>query len=1080
MTLGTPRNPLTVQNQTDTVTINGRTTTTTYIGPPRILNTTNPAGELTSATLDALGRPVRVYRSGFALVVYVYDSRGRLERVTEGEGAAARATVMTYDSLGYLDTVTDALLGVTQYNFDDAGRLYQQQLPSQQWLTFDYDDAGNLISQINAQGTTTTYEYDAYNRLFAQVVDPAGRAVRSEYFYDLADNLTRAIADVGTGRLNLTSHYTYTPFSPSGDYLLQQVIDPEGHATNFTYTPAGDLRTATDALGQTTTYTYTTQGWLHQMRTPQGRVATTLYTNDGQPYLVTDPRGSITDYVYDPQGRLKNVIAGTVAIGTAPALNQTITYDYDVNGRVRVVTDGRNQAHILSYDPFGRLDWERDPLGNLITYSYDKLDRLEEQIIGANNPAQAVTTRYSYDAAGRRTTMRLDPNGLNLTTVYSYTQPGSSDTWNLQQVRDPKGNVTKYSYNSLGLRANTTDALNHTWVFDYDNLGRLTRQTDPLGHFVEYVVDGLGRTAELRQDGRVESWAFRPDGALHTYTDFAGRVTTFAYDNDQLLTAIDYPAGMADVGYGYDAAGNVTTMNDGLGGASYSYDVLNRLDTRTRGSRVVDYGYSLTNQVTSIDYWGRGSVGYGYDNAGRLETLTPWGGAATSYSYRSSGQLAGITRPNTVATTYSYDTAGRLTGLHHVQGGATTLNNIVYGLDNNGNRDWMTDNDGLTDYVYDALNRLDAVTYPAIPGGPPAATIDYSMDEVGNRTGDGTTTYGHDASDRITNAGFVYDNNGNLLNDGVKSYEYDAANRLTKVISGSVTIDYAYDGWGNLILESSNGITTEFVLDERGALPTILGEVRSDGTERLYAYGPEGFAAQMTVGGAIEYPLVDGLGSVRHLTDGAGNVMLSRSYDAFGNLRHSTGTGVTRLGFTGELQDQMTGLVYLRARHYHPVLGRFLQRDSFAGFQQRPQSLNRYAYTENNPVNHRDPSGHYIDTLLDIGFIVYDIHRIIQDNILRDCDNLGENLLALVLDVGGALLPFATGLGQAGRAASHADDLYDLVRYADEVPGLSRFADDAVRHVDDVADSTRYSDDVAKNLDCLVNSFSADTPVMTD
>src|SRR5690606_10954101 len=60
----------------------------------------------------------------------------------------------------------------------------------------------------------------------------------------------------------------------------------------------------------------------------------------------------------------------------------------------------------------------------------------------------------------------------------------------------------------------------------------------------------------------------------------------------------------------------------------------------------------------------------------------------------------------------------------------------------------------------------------------------------------------------------------------------------------------------------------------------------------------------------------------------------------------------------GELQDPTSGLVYLRARHYHPVLGRFLQRDSFDGFGQRPQSLNRYSYTENNPVNLVDPSGH--------------------------------------------------------------------------------------------------------------------------
>jgi hypothetical protein len=47
--------------------------------------------------------------------------------------------------------------------------------------------------------------------------------------------------------------------------------------------------------------------------------------------------------------------------------------------------------------------------------------------------------------------------------------------------------------------------------------------------------------------------------------------------------------------------------------------------------------------------------------------------------------------------------------------------------------------------------------------------------------------------------------------------------------------------------------------------------VCSDGGERLYAYGPEGFTAQQAVGGEVEYALLDGLGSVRHLTD-AGRV----------------------------------------------------------------------------------------------------------------------------------------------------------------------------------------------------------------
>jgi RHS repeat-associated protein len=47
-------------------------------------------------------------------------------------------------------------------------------------------------------------------------------------------------------------------------------------------------------------------------------------------------------------------------------------------------------------------------------------------------------------------------------------------------------------------------------------------------------------------------------------------------------------------------------------------------------------------------------------------------------------------------------------------------------------------------------------------------------------------------------------------------------------------------------------------------------------------------------------------------------------------------------GFTGELQDPTTQLVYLRARHYDPAFGRFLQRDSFPGIPALPRTLNRY------------------------------------------------------------------------------------------------------------------------------------------
>ena len=77
-------------------------------------------------------------------------------------------------------------------------------------------------------------------------------------------------------------------------------------------------------------------------------------------------------------------------------------------------------------------------------------------------------------------------------------------------------------------------------------------------------------------------------------------------------------------------------------------------------------------------------------------------------------------------------------------------------------------------------------------------------------------------------------------------------------------------------------------------------------------------------------------------------------------MRHTTGTATTRLGYTGEWMGLVDGTVYLRARHYQPALGRFLQRDSFPGIPSSPQSLHKYVYAHNNALKYTDPSGHVV------------------------------------------------------------------------------------------------------------------------
>ena len=56
--------------------------------------------------------------------------------------------------------------------------------------------------------------------------------------------------------------------------------------------------------------------------------------------------------------------------------------------------------------------------------------------------------------------------------------------------------------------------------------------------------------------------------------------------------------------------------------------------------------------------------------------------------------------------------------------------------------------------------------------------------------------------------------------------------------------------------------------------------------------------------------------------------------------------------------DNQTGLLYLRARYDKASTGRFTQADTFAGSDDRPQSLNRYVYVDGDPVNAKDPSGY--------------------------------------------------------------------------------------------------------------------------
>ncbi len=67
----------------------------------------------------------------------------------------------------------------------------------------------------------------------------------------------------------------------------------------------------------------------------------------------------------------------------------------------------------------------------------------------------------------------------------------------------------------------------------------------------------------------------------------------------------------------------------------------------------------------------------------------------------------------------------------------------------------------------------------------------------------------------------------------------------------------------------------------------------------------------------------------------------------------------TSLLYAGEQYDSGLSQYYLRARYYNQNTGRFNRMDPFAGNNQDPQSLHKYLYVHNNPVNGFDPTGYF-------------------------------------------------------------------------------------------------------------------------
>lgn len=580
---------------------------------------------------------------------------------------------------------------------------------------------------------------------------------------------------------------------------------------------------------------------------------------------------------------------------------------------------------------------------------------------------------------------RLPSNGVDAArTSYSY---GAMN--HLSQVVDPDGNLTSFIFDKYGRSESVTDATTGTTTTSYNELGEIVSTVDANQVRLCNRYDSLGRQTELVRASSTGECPSTGGDALqrHIYDDAPGMIgalvsaqqrrnpdissdwvtrsfaadpstgrlvsvslelpelpnaltTSFAYDGPYLKT-ITYPTASGGVApvveYEYFPTGLLKAVKDHASGRRYwevTAQKLSHLPTEelfgnnaTQSSSYNDLGAATPNCTREVD----GACSY--DGLHALIVTSDSGSEAREvYTYDRIARLTNrvATNPGIPAATssFGYDGLGRLRTYEPGDGAAST-------------------------------------TYSYSPGG----------DLTSVRKGQQNQVYTYGSYSRkhllteLDGASFSYDGKGNqtagMLGSGVaQARVFDYSNRPLKFTTAGETTLIDYDAFQSRVLKQGPSRTKMYsggLWECEGATPQPEsggdGEFACD-TERFMIYAGPRLVAQVerrSQEDTIHYVHTDRLGSVWQVTDESGEIVESRSYDAFGAASAFSVEGLSA-GYTSHEHDVDLELINMGGRLYDPSQRRFISPDPFVN-PSHAQGWNRFSYVRNDPINAVDPSG---------------------------------------------------------------------------------------------------------------------------
>ena len=348
VTLSDSQNPLSLTSLIESITVNGRTSQSSYTASSRRMTLTSAAGRVTTTDYDALGRVTQISPPGVYPTQLHYDARGRNDTITQG----TRVTTLAYRTDGFLDNILDPLLHRTTFGYDPVGRPTSETLPDLTAIGMGYDANGNVTS-----------------------VTPPGRPAHSFAFTASDQEKDYTPPDVGQPRITHTAYNIDQQVSnvsrPDGDYITPSYDPMKGRLTGLTTSRGTSTYGYSPTTGQLTTIStfdgigliYSYDGSLLKDITWSGPVSGNVHkTYDSSFRLASESvtGGQTINFGYDNDDLLTS--AGAMSISRDPAtglvtgttlgaITESRTYDAYGAEQTYTVTANGTMLYSVNYGP---------------------------------------------------------------------------------------------------------------------------------------------------------------------------------------------------------------------------------------------------------------------------------------------------------------------------------------------------------------------------------------------------------------------------------------------------------------------------------------------------------------------------------------------------------------------------------------------------------------------------------------------------------------------------------------------------------------------------------------------------------